>query len=94
MWCRLERDSQLGLLVTTLTKAQRTALADAKNEQQQDGPAAAAATAEATAAAAAAGVSSGGAHQFMLTMDMALWKDMCQVVARGDALMPHRDPVV
>ncbi|WIA44131.1 hypothetical protein OEZ86_010473 [Tetradesmus obliquus] len=83
MWCKLEKDPQRGLLVTCLTTEQRQA---AMQQHEQKGGAAA-------AAAAAAGAS-GGAHQFMLNIDMALWHDMCRVVAPGDALMPHREPVV
>lgn len=29
-------------------------------------------------------------HQFMMQLDMGLWKDMCAVVRRQDTLMPQR----
>jgi hypothetical protein len=66
-------------MVTYLTKEQHQQL------EQQRAPA---------AAAAAAAAAAPSAHQFMMNIDMALWRDMCQVVPRGEALMPHRQPAV
>jgi hypothetical protein len=43
-------------------------------------------------AAAAAAASSSGSNQFIMSIDMATWRDMCRAVPRGQGLMPHRQP--
>lgn len=73
---QLEEDPEQGLMAFNITKEERSKLVRQQQGQQGD--------------PAASGVGSLHSRQFVLPMDMAIWKDMCRVVPGGRGLMPHR----
>jgi hypothetical protein len=42
----------------------------------------------------ATAAASSGSNQFIMNIDMAMWREMCRAVPRGQGLMLHRQPAV
>jgi hypothetical protein len=74
MFCALEEDKEQGVMVEHISPERLKEL-----------------TAGTQRAATAAGAAGGQTpHQFMMHMDMDMWRDMCLVVRPTETLMPKR----